>query len=271
MSLADLFGGGDFGFHMRFRTLPIEEFFRNSDSRGHLLQERARWLDSHPEWHAALLPGAEPLVAEAAALAATCGVRAPSSTEQPNEWQRWLELGKAWEPDVLLLKPDSAGELHLLAACVCFPSSWDPSEKMGRPVAFIHEAVPRLNDSIGKQIDTFLRRMRPGQAWMRANWGLSRSAELNLHPSRNLARLDANVTAEEFWLRVEDQALVALPETGGVLFGIRLRIIPLNELNGDAAAREGLRRAIATMPDSVAAYKGILPARNRLLSLLDEP
>jgi hypothetical protein len=64
-------------------------------------------------------------------------------------------------------------------------------------------------------------------------------------------------------------ALVAVdPKTGGVLFGIRLVIEPLTKLLNNHEFIEGLGRAIQSMPENIAAYKGIASARARLLELL---
>jgi hypothetical protein len=110
--------------------------------------------------------------------------------------------------------------------------------------------------------------MPAGISWLRANWGISRSSELNQHPSRNLPRLDTSIRPDEVWLRVERQALVALPQTRGVLFGIRVEVFGLEEVLGDAAATAGFARALRTMPEDMAAYKGIAPARERILSFV---
>jgi dimethylamine monooxygenase subunit A len=180
-----------------------------------------------------------------------------------------LALGRTWEPDWLLLKPDAQGAMRLWAGCVCFPSSWALEEKMGRPIDFIHAPVPGLNESLGAQIDGFLRRMKPGISWLRENWGLSRWPDLNQHPARGLRRLDAGVSLAEVWLRVEYQALVALPESQGVLFGIRVAAHPLAAVKADATAAAGLARALKTMPDAMAAYKGLASSRERIVQLLE--
>ena len=181
---------------------------------------------------------------------------------------RCIELGRKLEPDFLLLKPDAAGVFRLLAGCVCFPSSWSLAEKMGRPLEEVHGVVPGLNTQLSRPIYGFLAKMAPGVSWLRANWGLSRSAELNQHPARKLPRLDASVRADEVWLRVEWQSLVALPANHGVLFGIRIEVFPLAQVKQDRTAAEGLRRALHTMPGEMAAYKGIASARERLVGLL---
>jgi hypothetical protein len=152
---------------------------------------------------------------------------------------------------------------------VCFSSHWDLREKLGLPMADIHAPVPGLNETLGRQIDGFLRRIKPGTSWERSNWGLTRTGELNLHPSRQLPRLDAGVTLDEAWFRLEEQSLVALPDSGGILFGIRLVIRPMREIKADPDARQGMIRALRTMPELMARYKGIAPARERLLELME--
>ncbi|MES2707078.1 MAG: heme-dependent oxidative N-demethylase subunit alpha family protein [Verrucomicrobiota bacterium] len=143
--------------------------------------------------------------------------------------------------------------------------------KWGLGVAAIHTAVPGLNASLGRSIDTLLARLTPGSAWFRHNWGLSRSAERNQHPSRSLPRLDAGVTLEEVHLRVEHQALVALPESGGILFAIRIASHPLTDVRRDPEASSRLVRALRTMPADVAAYKGLADARGRIAALMPPP
>jgi hypothetical protein len=186
----------------------------------------------------------------------------------PAPQERGLRLGEIWEPDFLLLRPDAAGRFQLVGGCVCFPSSWSLAEKVGQPMEFIHAPVPGLNAQLGRSIDTFLTKLAPGTAWFRHNWGLSRSAELNQHPSRSLPRLNSSVTPKEVSLRVERQALMALPSSGGVLFAIRIEMHSLAKVKRDAAVAEHLARALRTMPEEVAAYKGLAAAREHVAGLL---
>ena len=53
-----------------------------------------------------------------------------------------------------------------------------------------------------------------------------------------------------------------------MLFGIRIALHSLEEVRRDEAAARGLRRAPATMPEAMAAYKGLTSARETLLRLL---
>jgi hypothetical protein len=69
-------------------------------------------------------------------------------------------------------------------------------------------------------------------------------------------------------LRVEHQSLIALPQTGGILFGIRVVNHAFTSVQADAVARLRLRRALQTMPDEVAQYKGLLTIRQKLVGWL---
>lgn len=183
-------------------------------------------------------------------------------------WYNLLELGRNWEVDFLLLRTDGQNAPRLMGGCVCFPSSWSLEDKTGQPIDFIHETVPGLNASVGRSVTTFLNKLRPDVAWLRANWGLAAVDERNMHPMRGLPRLQPPVSLEEVWLRIEDQALVGLPENDGVLFGIRLRVYSLSEVVKDPVAKRGLLRALKTMPDEVAEYKGLSSVREGLVHLL---
>jgi hypothetical protein len=179
-----------------------------------------------------------------------------------------LALGRFWEVDFLLLKSDTSGDIRLVGGCLCFPSHWRLTDKIGKSIEFVHSPVPGLNENLGASIHKFLAGLKPGLAWQRVNWGLSRSPELNQHPDRPLPRLDVDVGVTEVWLRVEEQALVALPESGGILFGIRIVNHPLAKLRSNAVVRAGLSRALATMPESLARYKNLSSARPQILQLL---
>jgi hypothetical protein len=243
------------------------DFFRPTAEHEALVAQRRHWLRNEPDTYAALLPEGVALLDETVELAREWNDFTTGNAEA-SHLQKCLALGEFWEPDFLLLKADTDGEIRLYGGCLCFPSSWRLRDKVGQPIEFIHGVVPGLNASIGPAIRKFLVGLKPGFAWLRHNWGLARDAELNHHPDRGLPQLDAGVRAEEIFLRVEHQALVALPKSGGILFGIRVVTHPLAEAQADPVARHRLRRALETMPEAVATYKGIASARLKILEML---
>ena len=259
MALADLFPVGDYRFHLTVRRGEPGDFFRPSDSSGRLLSERARWLATDPARYAALQPEGEAAFAEFVA--------------QCNAWQIATAgdvqgLGGKLEPDYLLLTPDVRGEFRLRGGALCFPTGWALEEKLGHPLDFIHGVVPGLNAALATPIRQFLAKLKPGAAFLRDNWGLAATDELNLHPARGLPAPDLPAAPDRLWLRVEHQALVALPKSGGVVFGLRIALHRLDAVARDAAAAAGLRRALLSMPPAVVAYKRLERVRDEVVGWL---
>ena len=263
-STDDIFPAGDFAFHMRFRRGDIREFFANTSSTD-ILAERRRWLDNNAAECAAVLPSGEPILDEVVEFARSLNIPVQGQTTPTDTC---VALGRVWEPDLLFLRTAEDSQPELVGGCVCFPSSWSFEEKVGRPLDAIHTPVPTFNAQFASPVKQFLARMKPGISWERINWGLSRTPELNQHPNRRLPRLDASLDLKDVWFRIEYQSLVALPRTSGILFGIRLIIEPLTRLAQDPGFATGLSRALATIPESVATYKGLQSSRQRLIDLL---
>lgn len=272
MNIAEILPEEDYSLKMRFERRTPASFFRPGKDHEEVVSERRHWLTHDSETCLALAPEGAPLLDETIEIA----VATETLPGENNEWtgrdldplEKCKLLGENWEADFLLMNPDADGVFRMVGGCLCFPSHWDLAEKMGQPMGAIHKPVPGLNDTLGKQIDGFLRKMKPGISWERNNWGLSRSPDRNQHPARGLPRLDDTVSLIDVWWRLEEQSLVALPKSGGILFGIKIVIRPLSEIAENPSARRGMIRALETMPEAMAEYKGISSARNRLLELL---
>jgi hypothetical protein len=243
--LAALFPDTDHRLHLTLRRGDPAAFFAVPAESGPVLAERARWIAAAPGRYARLTPEGEPLLAEFAECARGWGLPEPDSV---------AALGAAYDADIVLLSPDAAGEFRLRGGALCFPTGWALEEKIGCTMDFIHGPVPGLNAALGSPIRQFLARLRPGPVFLRDNWGLAATPELNLHPVRGLPVPRLPPAPERLWLRVEHQALAALPRTGGVVFGIRIALHRLDTVIA-AGVGPGLRRALATMPPELIAYK----------------
>ena len=295
-----LFPEGDFAFGFGMQR-PRQEWFRWSPPDHEALQERRHWLSAESHRHLAWTDEAAPVLQEALTLfpdlpftpeadpnqqsrpagptgesprepipRSTTEPSAEPSRKPPHEplVDRLRNLSLRWEPDVLLLRRDTSGQFRLVAGAVCFPSAWDLREKVGKTVDAIHAGVPTLNAKLGERIRAFLDRLPAGQTFERDNWGLAAHGQRNAHPDLALPRLTAEATLDTTWLRLEHQAFRALPESGGLLFAIHLTVHPLGRVLQAPTARDRLARQLRSMPDPIAAYKGILPARDTLVRQL---
>jgi Haem-dependent oxidative N-demethylase, alpha subunit-like len=258
-----LFADSGFRWQMGLRTGDAQSFFAPTPENREILAERNSCLNESPADYAVMIDAGRPLLEETHQFAVACGALDPAADNT-------LEtLGRALEPDFVLLLPSPDGPV-VAGGVVCFPSSWALPEKIGRTLHETHGPVPALNPQLGERIRTALDRLSPGAAWERENWGLSRDGKRNHHPHREWKRLDETVEPDEIWFRLERQFLYRLPQTGGILFGIRLEITPWHELIKIETARAGLRRAFEAMPPEIASYKGLATASPRILGWLTD-
>ena len=250
-----LFSDKPFEFRVGARPGDARLFFANTIDHERLIAQRQEIVAAHPERHVFQESVTEPAVRE---LAQWAGVSSSGC----------CELAVHWEQDFMVLFPDAEKQEVFQAGVVCFPSSWRPEEKVGLPVHAIHSPVPTLNERLGGRIKKFLLGIKPGTAWERVNWGMSRSPKLNQHPDCEIPKLIPPFDLDEVWVRREDQVLFRLPETRALIFGINVTNIPVAEIVADADGCAGLRRAVETMPEDIAVYKNMSKVRARLLDLL---
>lgn len=244
--LRALFPGGEQPFRLTMRRGDPGEFFRPRDPTGTVLRERARWIDQTPGRYTAESGGFRDLLEELSAWGAAWALPAVKDA---------AGLGRMWEPDVLLLSRGEDGAFRLRGGALCFPSGWALEEKLGLTLPEIHGVVPGLNPAIGRAIDQFLGGLRPGPAFLRDNWGIAATAELNLHPARVLPGPVLPVQLDQLWLRVEHQALVALPSGRGLGFGIRIALHRLDRVAADPELASALAATLRALPPELARYK----------------
>jgi dimethylamine monooxygenase subunit A len=246
-----IFPDADFRMSMALRPGNAATYWSSWDTEGALLAERRRWLFESPGLYTGCLPEGAAAMMEA------------------REWMRlW---GTEPEADWVVLSGASNSEPVVLAGEVVFPTAWSLPEKLGLPLSAVHAPVPELQASIGAGVNTFLARIESRAEWERDNWGLCANTELNHHPSRNLPRLTAQSRMESTWVRLENQFLTRLPETGCLLFGIRVSHYRLDAVAALPGMAERIARALRTMPESMAKYKGLAAARPALIGELGSP
>src|SRR5688572_17663830 len=145
----------------------------------------------------------------------------------------------------------------LVAGCVCFLSHWRLTEKVGRPLAEVHERVPGYATELETKVTSFLRRLTTNSVVGRRNFTIHELPDL----FAPVAPPPVGVPPPEQWLRSERQTLRRMPRSSAVLFTIRTQQVQLKELAPDVRNRLGAR--LRAEPGQLVAYRDLterLPA-----------
>lgn len=263
-----LFPNEDFRFRVGLRAGDVDSFFAPSPDHNAILALRRAVLERRPSRYVAALDNALAAVSEAAALMDPTQLGASFSSCASDPAALCTEIGGICEVDWVLLSPDAQEGHPVMAGVVCFPSSWSLPEKLGRPIREVHAPVPTVNVVLGRAIDSFLERLVSGEAWQRENWGLSGDDRLDHHPDVPTPPLSESATLETTWLRLESQFFLRMPHTRAILFGIRVEVHRLDALAAVPGLAPRMARALATMPEDIAVYKGLTCCRSPLAEAL---
>ena len=243
------------GFSMRGWRGHPREVFRVADAPTRRL--RIDCMREHPERHRLAPAGAAESIRETLELAQAWDPGFEPPVGPSVELGMYL-LGAHWEADFVLLAERTPGAGHVFqGGCVCFPSGWAPEDKLGRNLWDVHRPVPGLNAAVGSRVEALLARLPAGDAWLRMNWGLAADARLNRHPLLELPRPSVDLDIGGLCWRVEHQALVRLPRTAGILFGIRVLCFPLSRVRERRKLAARLAGQVRSMPGELRHYKAI--------------
>jgi hypothetical protein len=177
--------------------------------------------------------------------------------------------GRLVQEDLCLIGLQS-GEPVFTDAVLCFPSRWSLREKIARPLADVHDTVPFYAARLGAPVDRFMRHLKPGRIVCRLNWSLLDDPALFQPGGKWRRETETTITVENagarIFLRVERQTLRLLPESGAVLFAIRVHVYPLQDMAQRASL---LATAVRALPEAMLHYKSILPFRDAVLGWAD--
>ena len=166
--------------------------------------------------------------------------------------------------DLLLLAPvpesaagdASAVKWHLVAASLCFPAHWVLAEKMGKPLAAIHDPVPHYDERLAGPVDRFFNNMTIGPISARMNWSLQIGTDLFTPHRAQRQAAAGDLDNHQLCLRLESQTLRKLPQTGFVLFTIRTHIEPVSRWKHTPNAIDDLAKMLNDMSVESQSYKG---------------
>ena len=186
---------------------------------------------------------------------------------------REQNLALKLQEDFVILKHHE-DTLHTEYLSVCFPSRWDPREKLGLDFASIHAPVAdnQMLQAAGTNIMTMAFMKQP---MLRHVWLIVPAASLDQHPEKNQAwwseaLADASPLLPRLFFRIERQTTWPLPHLQRAVFFIRLMMSPLVDVLNTAPGRATeLASALRSMTPAIVAYRGMTDSLPRLLTELD--
>jgi dimethylamine monooxygenase subunit A len=177
------------------------------------------------------------------------------------------------QEDFVILKNEN-DTLRTEYLSVCFPSRWDPREKLGLDFSQIHAPVAdnQMLLAAGPSIMTMAFMKQP---MLRHVWLIVPSASLAQHPEQNdyswsETLKDQSPLLPRLFFRVERQTTWPLPTFSRAVFFIRVMMSPLIDVLNEAPGRAAeLAAALRSMTPAIVAYRGMTDALPRLLTELD--
>jgi hypothetical protein len=177
------------------------------------------------------------------------------------------------QDDLVIMRREADG-WRLVAACLCFPSTWSLAEKFDRPMEAIHADVPGYEGQMAQRINRIFDALPASQIVERFNWSIYGDDALH-HPETRSARRpwaedEASFETRGF-VRVERQTLRRLPRAGDILFTIRIHLDPVAAFRRHAEGpvlAEALATQLAALTPEQLDYKGMSLDRDLMLAAL---
>ncbi|MDA9132492.1 DUF3445 domain-containing protein [Alphaproteobacteria bacterium] len=246
--------------------LPSDDIFGNDLTRAEQIALKARLLAKHHQDVFSAMPNTMTAGDEVLAMVRqhlktyhnACMATSDSGVHP-------LDMAARLIPeDLLLLAPfqdvavndTDATKWHLVAASLCFPAHWVLAEKMGKPLAAIHDPVPHYDERLAAPVDRFFNKMTVGPISSRMNWSLQIGKDLFTPHRAARKAVSGDIDNDELCLRLENQTLRKLPQTGLVLFTIRTHIEPVSRWNHIPNAIDDLAQMLKDMSVQAQSYKG---------------
>ncbi|WP_237151671.1 heme-dependent oxidative N-demethylase family protein [Oryzibacter oryziterrae] len=187
-----------------------------------------------------------------------------------------MRAARLVQEDLALMRRTDEG-WRLVAAALCFPSSWSIHEKFGRTLDGIHENVPGYAGSMAQRMARIFDSLKVEMPVWRLNWSIYPDRERH-HPEtkqlpRNWFRADGSIDPARIFVRVERQTLRRLPVSGDILFTIKILADPLAAFREHPEGKRlaaGLRDQILALDADQLAYKALTAHRDAIVRLLDE-
>jgi Protein of unknown function (DUF3445) len=181
-------------------------------------------------------------------------------------------LALAVQEDLVILhnsEPDTSEPDTTELMQVCFPSHWNPAERIGQGLYQLHLPVAS-NEQLLKASRSVAQAMTNKGPFVRFVWSLNSTDELNLNPALHTQGRKKPLSSDpsKWFFRVERQTTLAFPDLQRSLFTIRIYIEPLTHTLKIPERKHMLAQAVRSMNESLLRYKGLTKVKETLLEYL---
>jgi hypothetical protein len=157
-----------------------------------------------------------------------------------------------WVQEDICLMETLNGQYCLTAGSVCSPTNWHLEEKIGKPMDEIHSPVPGYQNKLANRVNRLLDKLTIKKPVLRYNWSVQQDNELYWRDEVD----EVSNHADAYW-RVERQTLRRLPETGAIVFSIRIYLHSFTKLTKRKSFALDLQSLRSQLPRREKLYKGL--------------
>ncbi len=240
-------------FEPGLRRIDPEHWLIPDTEKDMALANKRHLLDTRREEVFGAMDGSENAQFEAAQMIyAVLGKTSEQSDELP------LLMAFRLVSDDLCVLEKREGVWVLSAACLCSPTHFSLKHVLGGSMAALHGPVPGGDPALAGKINLMFDRVAPGLVLERFNWTVQAGAARYMPDAAPMRALAAATPLQDakkvLHLRIERQTILRLPQTGAILFCIRVCIDPLRDLAPEQ--QSALYQSWTAAPKNVRDYKG---------------
>lgn len=242
------------GFAVGLKRIAPEAWLEGGETRPWARKDRLFRAVPDKVWGET--EGSRPGQAEAASLVTgALGLRTRPDLRPP------LLVAARRVPDDLVLMERKAGDWSVSALSLSAGSFFTADEALGRDLATLHGPVPGFADRFLVRVRRIFDNLPAEDIVERRNWSVVAWRGLYAPEAsearRRALRQRPRQPGAGLYIRCERQTLRRLPQTGGLLFTIRIHLTPLRALAADPEAAGVFAQAWAAAPEDFRRYKGL--------------
>jgi len=164
--------------------------------------------------------------------------------------RKYIDIAREIDEDLIIHRIKNNKD-WMASGHVCFPSSWNPAEKIGMSFDELHSPVPMSLKNSTKIVNAIIN----SGIFERYLWSVVHERKYNYHPRFPFINFDKN--EPKVFIKIERQVTVGFPDKGFCLFILRQYLIDEEDID-----KESLIKTINNMTEEQKKYKGLSDSKD---------